>query len=272
MVMFGSLPAADIFGVRMQAAQSSVGNVLSNIAMWPPMLGFFSTRKTFLPVAESLSAASMPAMPPPTTMHGRVDRHLDGVQRLVERQAMDLRAQDALGLLGGLVLVLGDPGAVLAHVGHLEQERVEAGVGRGLAERGLVHGRRAGRHDDAVHAELLDVFFDQVLAGIRAHVLVLARDHHVGLLGSPGGDLLDVDLAADVAAAVAEVDGDLLVSHVRLLRAHAGIAATTRSQETICLSMASCVGSAPNARPASCVKYITGMSKLVPKVLLTRGW
>ena len=42
--MLGSLPAADILGVRMHAAQSSVGNVLSNIAMWPPMLGCFSTR------------------------------------------------------------------------------------------------------------------------------------------------------------------------------------------------------------------------------------
>ena len=33
-----------IFGVRMQAAQSSVGNVLSNIAMWPPIVGSRSIR------------------------------------------------------------------------------------------------------------------------------------------------------------------------------------------------------------------------------------
>src|SRR5690606_41219835 len=35
---------SDIFGVRMQAAQSSVGKVLSNIAMCPPIEGFRSTR------------------------------------------------------------------------------------------------------------------------------------------------------------------------------------------------------------------------------------
>ena len=42
--MLGCLPSADIFGVRMQAAQSSVGKVLSNIAMWPPIDGSRSTR------------------------------------------------------------------------------------------------------------------------------------------------------------------------------------------------------------------------------------
>ena len=35
--------------------------------------------------------------------------------------------------------------------------------------------RRAGRHDDAVDAVLLDVLLDQVLARVGAHVLVLAR-------------------------------------------------------------------------------------------------
>ena len=35
---------AVIFGVRMQAAQSRVGKVLSNIAMCPPMVGSRSTR------------------------------------------------------------------------------------------------------------------------------------------------------------------------------------------------------------------------------------
>ena len=38
------LPTSDIFGVRMQAEQSSVGKVLSNWAMWPPIDGSRSTR------------------------------------------------------------------------------------------------------------------------------------------------------------------------------------------------------------------------------------
>ena len=43
-VMFGCALTAVILGVRMQAAQSSVGKVLSNMAMWPPMEGSRSTR------------------------------------------------------------------------------------------------------------------------------------------------------------------------------------------------------------------------------------
>jgi len=43
-VMLGWAFTLDILGVRMQAAQSSVGKVLSNMAMWPPMVASRSTR------------------------------------------------------------------------------------------------------------------------------------------------------------------------------------------------------------------------------------
>ena len=44
MVTFSCWPTSDILGVRMQAEQSSVGKVLSNWAMWPPIDGSRSTR------------------------------------------------------------------------------------------------------------------------------------------------------------------------------------------------------------------------------------
>ena len=43
-VMLGLERTSVIFGVRMQAAQSRVGKVLSNWAMCPPMDGSRSTR------------------------------------------------------------------------------------------------------------------------------------------------------------------------------------------------------------------------------------
>src|SRR5512145_3148137 len=43
-VMFGCVPASTIRGVRMHAEQSSVGKVLSNCAMCPPMDGSRSTK------------------------------------------------------------------------------------------------------------------------------------------------------------------------------------------------------------------------------------
>ena len=65
--MLGWRAASTILGVRMQAEQSSVGKVLSNWAMRPPMEASFSTRKTWYPASAMASAAWMPAMPPPTT-------------------------------------------------------------------------------------------------------------------------------------------------------------------------------------------------------------
>ena len=66
----------------------------------------------------------------------------------------------------------------------------------------------------------------------------------LGCVAAHSDDLVDVDLAGDVGAAVADVDADLLFSSHRhlLLAAHAGIAASTSSQGTICLSMASFSG------------------------------
>ncbi len=55
-----------ILGVRMQAAQSSVGKVLSRRAMFPPIVDSRSTRYTSRPVSASSRAAWIPAMPPPT--------------------------------------------------------------------------------------------------------------------------------------------------------------------------------------------------------------
>ena len=155
-----------------------------------------------------------------------------------------------LGLLRRLDRVFRDPRVVLADVRHLEEELVEAAVRHCLAEGGLVHGGRTGGDDHAVDAELLDVVLDEHLA----RVLVLARLGHARKRGGELDDLGDVDLAGDVAAAVADVDADLqivaVMSHSSLLlarRAHAGTAASTASTGMSCFSSARSLGSHPSA-------------------------
>ena len=63
-----------------------------------------------------------------------------------------------------------------------QQVGIQAGVLAGPAEGLLVQVRRAGGHDDAGQAFLLDVLLDHLLAERGAHELVVARD----------GDVLDV--------------------------------------------------------------------------------
>ena len=50
----------------MQILQSKVGKHLSNLAIYPPILGFFSTRTTSYPWSPRSSEAEIPATPPPT--------------------------------------------------------------------------------------------------------------------------------------------------------------------------------------------------------------
>ena len=189
-VMLGSLPRADIFGVRMQAAQSSVGKVLSNMRHVAADRGVALDQGDVLAGGRQLEGRLDAGDAAADDQDVVVDRHLDGLERLVERQPVDLaRSRMRLALAVAAAGSIGHPRAVLADVGHLQQVRVEAAVGGRLAEGGLVHGRRAGRHDHARDAELLDVVLDEVLPRVGAHVLVLARHGHVGLRGGPLDDL-----------------------------------------------------------------------------------
>ena len=122
------------------------------------------------------------------------------------RHARDGGARQGLGLLGGLRAVGVHPRVVLADVDHVEEERVQsAGLG-GAPEGVLVQQRRAGGNDDAVELELADVLLNQLLARVRAHVLVVARKDHARQFLDIFRDLGAVHHRRDVMAAVADVE------------------------------------------------------------------
>ncbi len=49
----------------MWVTRSIVGKVSANCAMWPPIVGFFSTKTTGKPAFAMSNAARIPAIPPP---------------------------------------------------------------------------------------------------------------------------------------------------------------------------------------------------------------
>jgi hypothetical protein len=136
------------------------------------------------------------------------DGDADALQRPVVLDLLDDRAGDVDGFRGGLAAVFMDPAAVLADVGHLAEVRVEAGLVTGAAERLLVHVRRARSDHDAGEVVLFDGLLDQLLARVRAHVLVVFGEGNAGVVIEGRGDRLAVDGAADVLAAVADEDAD----------------------------------------------------------------
>ena len=137
---------------------------------------------------------------------------INGDARLLERplqhHAANGRAHQVASLFGGGLAVRVHPGVLLPDVDHGHVVRVEPAVGRGDAEGVLMQVRGAGGNDDAVEVVLLDVVADQVLAGVGAHVLVVAGDDHVDQAGGVLGDFLAVHDSGDVGAAVADVDAD----------------------------------------------------------------
>ncbi len=135
----------------------------------------------------------------------RVHRYLTGFQLLVEGHPVHGRGHQGLSLAGGLVRISRDPRHLLAHRRHLKQVGVDARPLAGALEGFFMQARRAGGHHHPVEAELPDIFFDHLLAGVRTHELVVPRHHHPLQVPSIGAHLVHPDPAGDVDAAVAHV-------------------------------------------------------------------
>ena len=124
--MFGCEAHSTIFGVRMHAAQSSVGKVLSYWAMRPPMEGVRSTSVTLYPADGDIERgldAGNPAADDQRRLVSGISVWNSGSLRRTLATAMRVRSM-AFSVACALSLV--HPGAVLADVRHLHHERVQA--------------------------------------------------------------------------------------------------------------------------------------------------
>ena len=114
-------------------------------------------------------AARRPAIPPPMTSVCGVVSTTMRLERRGEPGPGDPGPDEAEGLVGrGVLVVAVDPRALLADVDLGVLVRVHAGPGGHAPERVGVELRRAGGHDEAVEAVLLDVLGDLLLAGLGA--------------------------------------------------------------------------------------------------------
>ena len=102
------------------------------------------------------------------------------------------------------------PARLFADVRGQEEVRVQAAADDGPAEGRLVELRGAGRDDDPVEPQVLDVVDDGLLALVGAHEHDVARDRDAVQAAASLRDPVDVDDVGDVAAAVADVDADPL--------------------------------------------------------------
>ena len=138
----------------------------------------------------------------------RGDVHLSLLQRFQQRRLGHRAGDQLLGLLRAGLPVGVNPGHLLADVGHLEIVGVDAHLLDGGAKGGLVHPRRAGGDDDPVQVMVADVLLDHLLAGVGAHVHIVAGDDHVGQRRRVFGHRQHVDRRSDVDPAMAYVHAD----------------------------------------------------------------
>ena len=112
------------------------------------------------------------------------------------------------------------PGALLTDVGHLEPERVQPSLLGGGPEGRLMQTRGTGCHNDTGQVVLLDGILDLLLAGGRAHVLVVVCKCDVRQGLGVFFYLRDVNRSGDIGSAVADkyADAGLLLLFCRSLR------------------------------------------------------
>ncbi len=146
----------------------------------------------------------------PTDDHGPLDQGQgEGHQRLVVAHFLYDGLDDFDGLGRGLGLrFLVHPRALLPDVGNLALVGIEALRGRGLAEGGLVHRRRAGGHHHPVQIVLADGLFDDVLARVGTHIFVINGVSHAWIFADLLRHPLDIYRASNVNAAVADKNAD----------------------------------------------------------------
>ena len=98
-MIFGWSLTEVIFGVRMQAAQSSVGKVLSNMAMCPPIDGFALDEDHLLAGVGQGQGGLDPGDAAADDHRPGHDPHELPLQRLVAGDAADGRGQVGLGFV-----------------------------------------------------------------------------------------------------------------------------------------------------------------------------
>ena len=132
------------------------------------------------------------------------DRASAGGKRRVQLHLCNRGSAQNNRLFRRFLLVLMNPGALLADVRDLNHVVVEPRFVAGLAERLLMHPGRARTDDHACEPQLLNFILNHLLAGLGAHVGIVGRKHHAGLFPKRLGDLLNIHRRGNVRAAVAD--------------------------------------------------------------------
>ena len=141
------------------------------------------------------------------------DGNGDRLQRLVASGAAHGAARNLDRLLGRDCLVLVHPGALLADVGDLASEAVQAGALGVVAESLFMQvGRTAGDHH-AVQIVVLDGLEHRVLPRVGTHVNIVLGGNNTLLVGHRFRHLLHVNGGGDVVAAVADENACALFGH-----------------------------------------------------------
>ena len=138
----------------------------------------------------------------------------DRLERLGQTCAIDAGPHQAYCLLSRAFVIVGvRPRALLAdvHLGVLEG--IHAGALGDVTKGDRVELGRARGHNERVEALLVGILDDLLLGRIGAGEHCRPGDHDVGVVFDRGDNLVDVDVVADVAAALADVHADLAAAH-----------------------------------------------------------
>src|SRR4030042_1374327 len=102
-----------------------------------------------------------------------------------------------------------DPTALFPDICHLKEGRVEAYGAAGIPISGLMHSWRTGRYHNPVKALVFNITLNQVLTGIRAHILIVPGNDHMGKGPGKGRDLLNIDRGRNIDSAMTDINADL---------------------------------------------------------------
>jgi hypothetical protein len=102
-----------------------------------------------------------------------------------------------------------NPGTLFTDVGHFKKVGIESCRLDSLTVSGFVHPGRASRYHHPINAIVSDIVLNQILARIRAHILIISGDFDMGEGLSKCPDLFDIYCRRNVDSTMTDINADL---------------------------------------------------------------
>jgi len=98
-----------------------------------------------------------------------------------------------------------DPGTLFTDIGHFKKVGIKARRPNGISISIFMHPRGTGSHYDPIDAKTFNVIFNEILTGVRTHILIIPGHGDMGKGLGERRQLFNVDRCRNINSTMTDV-------------------------------------------------------------------